>query len=49
MIRDRDQGFNAAYRATKRGCEANLAAFLKGDITYVDPWQRWVHGAVDVG
>jgi len=30
------RGFNSAYRATKRGCDANLAAFLTGGITYVD-------------
>lgn len=36
VVSNRARGFKAAYRATKRGCDANLAAFLTGGITYVD-------------
>ncbi|CAJ1447017.1 unnamed protein product, partial [Effrenium voratum] len=36
VVSNRARGFKSAYRATKKGCEENLAAFKAGGLTYVD-------------
>ena len=36
VVSNRARGFKAAYRATKRGLDANMVAFATGGLTYVD-------------
>tara|TARA_B100000513_G_scaffold186420_1_gene108144 strand:+ start:300 stop:1016 length:717 start_codon:yes stop_codon:yes gene_type:complete len=36
VVSNRAQGYDAALKATQRGCQANLEAFAAGDIKYLD-------------